>query len=137
MQAGDKLAVSELLARAAFGLDTKDLSVLEASFTEDAQFTLVIEGVAEPSVFEGRAAIMELFSGALETQTDVRRHAITNVFYTAESAGTAEVVSYLTLFGTENGLTRLITCGIYTDTVVATGDGWRIQNRHLQLDTPY
>ncbi len=137
MQASDKLAVAELLARAAYGLDVKNLATLEASFTEDARFTLVIDGAGDPTVFEGRAAIMDLFSGALETQTDVRRHALSNVFFSVEGADDAEVVSYLTLFGTENGLTRLITCGVYTDKVVTTPDGWRIQDRHLQLDTPY
>ncbi len=137
MQASEKLAIAELLNRAAFALDAKDLAVLEATFTEDARFTLLIDGVEEPSVFEGRDAIMTLFSDALEAQTDVRRHVISNVFYNAEGSSAAEVVSYLSLFGTENGTTRLITCGVYTDTVVGSSDGWRIQARHLHLDTPY
>ena len=135
MSARDDIA--ELLSRSAYALDQKDLSALEAGFHADASFTLVIDGVDEPSVFEGRDAIMGLMKGALDAQTDVRKHVISNVWYESESEAEATVVSYLTLMATENGVTQLITTGIYRDRVVLDDGGWLVAARHLTLDRPY
>ena len=133
-----KTQISELLARSAFALDHKDLDALEATFAEDAVFTLVIDGVDEPSVFEGRGAIMGLMKGALDQQTDLRRHVLSNVFYAEEGTDSATVLAYLTLMATENGVTSLITTGLYTDQVRQAADGsWLIARRHLKLDRPY
>ncbi len=129
--------IAELLSRSAFALDQKDLAALEAGFHTDASFTLVIDGVDEPSVFAGREAIMGLMKGALDAQTDVRKHVISNVWYESESASEAVVVSYLTLMATENGATQLITTGIYRDRVVRGDAGWLVADRHLTLDRPY
>ncbi len=129
--------IAELLSRSAFALDQKDLATLEAGFHADATFTLVIDGVDEPSVFEGREAIMGLMKGALDAQTDVRKHVISNVWHESEGADEAVVVSYLTLMATENGATELITTGIYRDRVVLADAGWLVADRHLTLDRPY
>ena len=137
METADKLAINELLAQSAFALDTKNLSDLEAGFTPDAHFTLDIEGVDEVSKFAGREAIMGLMRGALETQTDERRHVISNVHYQQASPDRATVVSYLTLMATENGVTQLITTGIYTDVVALHKGKWLIADRQLKLDRPY
>ncbi|MEM7003750.1 MAG: nuclear transport factor 2 family protein [Pseudomonadota bacterium] len=134
-----KLQIQEMLARSAFALDHKDLPGIAATFHEDARFTLEIAGVEEASVFNGKQEIMGLMQGALEAQTDVRRHVMSNFWYKQTGENAATVVSYLSLFATENGLTRLITTGIYTD-AVASADvdgGWLITDRLLQLDNPY
>ena len=138
LEISDKQAISDLLSRSAFALDHKDLTTLEAGFTEDACFTLVIEGTGEPAVFEGREAILGLMKGALDAQTDVRRHGVSNIWYQHEDDDSATVVSYLTLSATENGEITLITTGIYTDQVIRDGTGgWLIKDRHLHLDRPY
>ena len=129
--------IAELLSRSAFALDQKDLGMLEAGFHADATFTLVIDGVDEPSVFDGREAIMGLMKGALDAQTDVRKHVISNVWYESEGVDEAAVVSYLTLMATENGSTQLITTGIYRDRVSRADAGWLVAERHLTLDRPY
>jgi 3-phenylpropionate/cinnamic acid dioxygenase small subunit len=129
--------IAELLAKAAYALDTKNLQMLEAGFAKDANFTLTIEGVAEVSKFEGRAAIMGLMKGALDVQTDERRHAISNVFYEQFGKDRATVVSYLTLTATEGGEINLITTGIYTDQVVLEDGAWVVKDRSLKLDRPY
>ncbi|MEQ9452438.1 MAG: nuclear transport factor 2 family protein [Pseudomonadales bacterium] len=138
MDLSNKAAIGELLARSAFGLDMKDLSLLEACFTDDARFSLAIEGVADVSEFNGREEIMGLFSGALDAQTDERKHVISNVWYSEEGSTAATVLSYLSLFATENGQTQLITTGLYTDRVVKSAAGdWSIAHRDLKLDRPY
>ena len=138
MDTTDKIAISELLARSAYGLDAKDMGLLEGCFAAEANFTLTIEGVPDVSKFTGREEIMGLFSGALDAQTDERKHVISNLWYSEEGADSATVVSYLSLFATENGLTNLITTGAYTDQVARGSDGqWLITDRDLKLDRPY
>ena len=137
MNLEDKLAVSELLSRSAYGLDMKDLDLLESCFAGDANFLLTIEGVEEVSKFEGREEVMGLFKGALDTQTDERKHVISNIWYGEEGTDSATAVSYLSLFATENGLTTLITTGLYTDKVVKLGGEWKVADRDLKLDRPY
>ena len=138
--------IAELLSRAAFYLDQKDVPSLADCFHRQARFTLTIEG-NEPVVYDGLEAIVGLMQGALDAQTDVRRHVISNLFFreTAEESGEepgeeqAEVVSYLTLAATENGHTQVITTGIYTDRVTQSGTdgGFVILDRDLYLDRPF
>ena len=137
MDLEDKTAVSELLARSAFGLDAKNLDLLESCFTDDANFSLAIEGVPEVSKFVGREEIMGLFKGALDVQTDERKHVISNIWYQEEGDESATAVSYLSLFATENGLTILVTTGLYTDKVVKADGAWKVADRDLKLDRPY
>ena len=138
MDVSDKQAIGELLSRSAYGLDAKNLGLLEACFTADAEFSLAIEGVPEVSRFVGRQEILGLFSGALDAQTDERKHVISNVWYADTDEAAATVLSYLSLFGTEGGDTTLITTGLYRDRVVKNEDGdWLIADRDLKLDRPY
>lgn len=137
MDATTKTQISELLHRSAYALDHKDLSALASCFHQQASFRLVIEGVEEVSQFNGLDEIMGLMKGALDAQTDVRRHVVSNIWFEDEGADEATVVSYLSLMATENGVTQLITTGIYRDVVVASEDGWLLSQRHLQLDRPY
>ena len=137
MNSDDKQQVLELLNRSAYALDTKNLPMIEGCFAPEAVFVLEIAGVAEVSRFEGREAIMGLMSGALEAQTDERKHAVTNAWFREAGADSATVVSYLTLTATEHGEINLITTGVYTDTAKRSGGEWAITERQLQLDRPY
>ena len=101
------------------------------------QFNLTIDGVAEASEFNGLEEIMSLMKGALDVQTDVRRHSISNVWYRSFTEEAATVVSYLTLMATEHGETKLITTGVYTDQVTKDGDTWVLVDRDLYLDRAY
>ena len=137
MKSEHKLAIQELLNRAAYGLDVRELDMLAACFAEDAIFTMCIEGGPQVGPFEGRKGIMELMTGAMEEQTDQRRHMISNVFFDRAGDESARVVSNLTLFGTENSEIRLITTGVYHDEVVLRAGKWELLHRHLDLDLPY
>ena len=132
-----KMAIQELMARAAFGLDMRELDTLAECFVSDAVFTLRIAGGELIGPFEGRDGIMELMKGSMEEQTDQRRHTISNLFFETEGDKSAVVISNLALFATEKGEIRLITTGVYRDEVVREGDNWRLQQRHLDLDLPY
>ena len=128
-----KLAVHELLGRAAYAYDERDLVMLEDCFSADAHFSMRIAGGDLVGPFEGREAIMGLMKGAMEAQTDVRRHVISNIFF-EEGAEQPTVVSNLTLVATEDGEIRLLSAGVYRDTVVEEAGRWRVLARHLELD---
>ena len=133
----DKLAIQELLARSAWAYDEARLDVMEACFTEDAQMRLQIAGGDVIGPHDGRQAVLDLIRGAIESQSDQRRHVISNVFFESEDADRAVVVSNLTLLGTAEGQTTVLSAGLYRDTVVRTPDGWRYCDRFLALDKPY
>ena len=132
-----KLAIAELMSRAAYGLDMRELEMLSSCFAQDAVFTMRIAGGDLVGPFEGRTGIMELMTGSMEEQTDQRRHNISIMFFAEEGNNTAVVVSNLSLFATENNAVRLITTGVYRDAVSRDGAQWHLQHRHLDLDLPY
>ena len=136
LSADDKLAIAELLARSAYAFDEQDLEMLEACFTPDAVFSILIKGGDMIGPFEGREAVMKLYRDSMDAQTDVRRHVASNIFFKSET-GDPQVISNLTLFATENATTTLLSVGVYQDTVRRTDDGWRVLKRHLDLDSPY
>ncbi len=131
-----KLAIHELLGRGALAYDERDLPTLESGFTEDARLSMRIAGGDLIGPFEGREAIMKLFTDSMAEQTDVRRHVVSNIFFD-ESGEHPVAISNLTLFATENGEISLLTAGIYRDTLVRENGTWRICNRHIELDKSY
>ncbi|MDP5055161.1 MAG: nuclear transport factor 2 family protein [Congregibacter sp.] len=137
LSADDKLAILDVLSRSAYAYDERKLDLLEACFTTHASFSIRITGVEDLiGPFEGTEAIMGLYRGSLEAQTDVRRHVVSNAFFESEAAEPV-VISNLTLFATENGEARLLCTGVYRDQMKSTEAGWCIHRRHLDLDSPY
>ena len=134
--AEDRLAILEVLNRMAYYYDEGHLDELSACFAGDAIMSMQISGGDMVGPFEGRDNIMELYRGAKSSQTDVRRHSITNVIFDASHDALA-VTSYLTLFATENGETKLLTTGVYRDKVVQVDSEWKIICRHIDLDSAY
>jgi len=129
-----KLAIYELLNRAAYYFDVRDTDRLEACFLEDAQMLVEIDGGDTYGPFDGRGAIMELMRGTLEAQKDKRRHIICDVFFDAEDDNEATVVSTLVVTSVDNDAMSLVTSGVYRDVVRRTDSGWLIADRHLGLD---
>lgn len=136
LTADEKLAIHELLSRAAYAYDEKDLEMLAGCFTEDVAFTIQISDADLMGPFKGRDAVMTLYADSMAAQTDVRRHVTTNHFFESQE-DEPRIISNLTLFATENGETRLLSAGVYRDTVRRSQDGWLLCKRHLDLDSPY
>ena len=132
----DRFAISELLTRMAYYYDEGLLDHLEASFSQNAIMSMQIAGGDVVGPFQGREDIMALYRNAKSTQTDVRRHDITNVFFDVAD-GVISTTSYLTLFATEHGETKLLTTGVYRDIVEQSEGTWRIVKRHIDLDSGY
>ena len=137
LNAEDKQAISELLSRAAFAYDEKDIEMLSASFSVDAQFTMRIANGDLIGPFKGREGIMKLMIDSMDQQTDKRRHVISNIFFESSQDNNVSVVSNLTLFATENGEIQLLSAGVYHDSVVKINDNWEVYRRHLDLDKSY
>lgn len=136
ISAQDKFEINELLSRSAYAFDEQKLDMLEDCFTQDALFTILIKDADLIGPFEGREAIMGLYRGSIEQQTDVRRHVVSNVFFEREDDSPV-VVSNLTLFATTEGETKLLTTGVYRDELRREGQRWCLYRRHLDLDGPY
>ena len=132
----DTLAITGLLNQAGTAYDSGDLEFILDLFLEDSVFELVIAG-NEPMVFAGKDNIRALFEGAHETQTDQRRHCVTNIYFTDETDTSVTAVSTLILISVENGALTVLSSGVYTDSVVLVGGAWKLQRRHLHLDLPY
>ncbi|MEH6581226.1 MAG: nuclear transport factor 2 family protein [Halioglobus sp.] len=131
-----KLQIHELLSRAAYAYDERDMDMLEACFAVQMRFTMKIAAGDLVGPFEGREAVMDLMNGSMAQQTDIRRHVISNIFFDPrQSEPTA--VSNLTLFSTENGEIQLLSAGVYRDTLVFEDGAWRILIRHIDLDKSY
>lgn len=138
MNAEDKLAIHELLTKAAYGLDMRNLDMLSQCFAIDATMSMRIAGGDLIGPFESRAGIMKLMTDSMDAQTDQRRHLVSNIFFTDESIDDkASVVSNLSLITIEDGEINLISTGVYQDDVIKTTEGWQLSNRYLDLDLPY
>lgn len=137
MEASDKLKIQELLSRAAYYFDERRLRELGACFASDARMLVHIAGSGDVGPFQGREAIMKLMSDTLASQTDVRRHVISNFFFEAEAEERATVISSLVVSSVEDGKVQVIISGIYRDEVVRRDGEWRIADRHLDLDVPF
>lgn len=131
-----KLAIHELLGRAALAYDERDLRTLQSGLAADASLSMRIAGGDLIGPFEGRDAVMKLFTDSMAEQTDLRRHVISNIFFD-ESAEHPVAISNLTLVATENGEIQLLTAGIYRDTLIEEDGHWRILQRHIELDKSY
>ncbi|MFK7977832.1 MAG: nuclear transport factor 2 family protein [Halioglobus sp.] len=131
-----KLEIHELLSKAAYAYDERDEKLLADSFAIEAEFSMRIAGGDLVGPFLGRDGIMGLMSSSMADQTDVRRHVVSNIFFD-ESGDQPIAISNLTLFATEHGEIKLLSAGVYRDTVVHQDGQWRVLNRYLELDKPY
>jgi len=134
MEALDKLEIHELLSRAAWAFDQHDIPMLTACFADDATMLVNIADGSVFGPFEGREAIMGLMTATLQSQTDTRRHIISNFVFTEEADSEATVVSQIVLASTENGEIKLVTSGIYRDAVRNNSGRWQIADRELDLE---
>lgn len=130
--------IENTLGRASWGYDENDVDLIAAQFTEAATMTMQIGRDGDTiGPFEGREAIRKLHADSLAAQTDQRRHNISNLVITAETADTASTTSNLTLLSIENGALKVLSSGWYRDDLVRDGDAWLISSRHIYLDLPY
>lgn len=127
----------QLFARLAFNLDRGAGEEYAADYTADGSFEVL--GIPDEAAHKGKhsgrselvAFIDTLYSG---TGGHVR-HWNHNFVFTEETPSTATVTSYLQVLRVgEAPKAGVILTGIYTDTVVRTGNRWFLRTRIFQAD---
>lgn len=133
----DKQAISEILNRMAWAYDNDKLDYYDSVYADDARFTVSMVGKGQVADIQPKSAILDLYTSSKASQNDHRRHVISNIFFTEETATSATVVSYLTLFLKVGEGMKLLSTGEYTDRFVLTGGAWKLKHRDLMLDAAY
>ena len=133
----DRAKITDLWGDYGAGNDRRDLGLLESCFTEDASFTVHIAGGDTVGPLQPRKDVMEFFRAALGSQTDRRRHVLTNFRYLDEGADRARVAAYLSLIVTDEGVTVTKSAGAYDTEVVLDQGEWRFRSVVLDLDSPF
>lgn len=133
----DQLAIMERLSRYAWGYDSNDPAMLLDSFTADASLAMHVAGGGEWGPYLGRESIVEWMMGVMQTQSDQRRHSMTNVVFDEVSETEAVLRCFLVLTAVEHQKVRLVTTGWYRIETVRQEAAWRIRKLDLFLDAPF
>jgi len=134
MDATQKLKIHELLGRAAYAFDERNIEALQQCFSPEATMLVNIADGQSFGPFNGREAIMGLMTATLDAQTDMRRHIISNFIFEEEGDDRARVLSTVVVTSAENGQIKLVTSGAYDDIVTRADDAWQIVERKLKLE---
>jgi len=128
--------LTQVMSRFLLGVDEQDGGLMRSALAEDAENWMLLDGqkIALPPGREGIASYIEAF---WKTQTDQRRHVLSNAIVESESAGAAVVSYYLTLYATQDRKLRAVATGKYRVRFVLNGDAAWIRNVELTLDGPF
>jgi hypothetical protein len=125
-----------LMSRFLLGVDQQDAQMIRSVLTEDAQTGMVLDGekMGPPPGREGIVGYLEEF---WKTQTDQRRHVLSNAIVESESLEAAVLSFYLTLYATKDRKLRPVATGRYRVRYVLKGESGWIRNIELVLDGPF
>ncbi|WP_167148767.1 nuclear transport factor 2 family protein [Actinomyces sp. ZJ308] len=135
-QVADRIAIRELFDAYAHCADRRDLEGQKALFTEDARFSVHMDGAgSEPSyVLEGREALTPVFA-------DLNRYDVTTHFNgqsTVQLDGdraTGESYTIAYHFYNEGGTRKVMIASLrYLDVFVKRDDVWYFAERTLVVD---
>jgi len=124
------------MSRFLLGVDEQDAGMIRSTLTEDAETCMFLEGekMGPPPGREGIVGYLEEF---WKTQTDQRRHVLSNAIVESETPGESVLAFYLTLYATKDRKLRPVTTGRYRVHFVSKdGRAW-IRNIELVLDGPF
>ena len=126
----DYAAIAELFARYGAAQDLHDRALMATTLTADATATIHIVGMDSIGPLAGRDTIVSFFGDILDSQTDQRRHSITNI----RRLEGDRVNAYLTLIVTDEGETVVKSAGIYEATVAEEDGEAKLSGFVLSLD---
>jgi 3-phenylpropionate/cinnamic acid dioxygenase small subunit len=127
---------SELYARYAAGMDTKQFELTRGVFAEQAKFRFSMRGVEAIEPVVGRDPIGDFCEQTTHEQDDQRRHLVSNV-RTERVDG--ELVSHavLTLCVTKDEELKIHCTGTYRNVIVEEEGEPRFAEMHISLDGQY
>lgn len=123
-EAGDIVAIQQLLALYGHVIDEREWQRVEELFTATAVYDMSDFGLG---VVHGAAAIRELWSRP-DAMHPLAHHA-TNILVSEEADGTVHVLSK----GLGVGPNGRVGSVVYRDVVVRTSEGWRFAARKAQV----
>ena len=126
----DYAAIAELFARYGASQDLHDRELMATTLTQGASATIHIAGMDSIGPLDGRDTIVSFFGDILDSQTDQRRHSITNI----RRLDGDRVNAYLTLIVTDEGETVVKSAGIYEATVAEEDGEAKLSGFVLSLD---
>jgi hypothetical protein len=126
----------QLMSRFYLGLDEQDAEMIRSTLTEDAETCMILDGekMGPPPGREGIVGYLEAF---WKTQTDQRRHVLSNAIVESESPGAAVLSFYLTLYATKDRKLRPVATGRYRVGFISKGGREWIRSIELILDGPF
>ena len=125
-----------VMSRFLLGVDEQDADLMRSALAADAENSMLLDGekIALPPGREGIVGYIEAF---WRTQTDQRRHILSNAIVESESEDAAVASFYLTLYATKDRRLRPVATGKYrVRFVLKDGAAW-IRNVELTLDGPF
>ena len=132
-----RLEIMEILNRYAWGYDSRDLDLMGGSFAANGSFDIKLAGSDGWGPYQGRQAIVEWLAEIMQSQTDQRRHCVTNMIFREINETSALVESYLVLTAVEDNELRVVCTGTYHDRMVVEDGRWLIEHKTLKLDNPF
>lgn len=130
----DKIAIQELVARFAHCSDYGDWEGLEKLYTDDV--VTEMEGI--PLTYDGIAQQVEHAKESDRQAGGKNRHYNFNLYI--EEEGDAVYAKYFFVNANAGGApmsAQIVTTGRMKDTVVKTGDGWKIARRYVTFDQTF
>jgi hypothetical protein len=126
----DFAAIADVFARYGASNDLHDRGLMASTLTAGASATIHIAGADSIGRLDGRDTIVSFFGDILDSQTDQRRHVITNL----RRLEGDRVNAYLTLIVTDEGETVIKSAGIYEATVAEEDGELKLSGFVLSLD---
>lgn len=129
--------VEELAASFGWAYDTNDVDLLRGCFAAEATYEVDVLGSPVLDPLSGRDAIVDFIAQTRASQTDQRRHVLTNFVTLAETAESRSVRAYMTLLAVDDAGTHLNSTGVYEFDVVSEEGRPRFSRFKLSLDRPF
>lgn len=133
----DRDSVEGLVYAYAYAYDDGDAEAIGAMYTEDGEFRWSITDGASGGPFVGPAEIAASSAASLASQSDQRRHVMSNVVVTADGPDRATARSYLVLGAVAQGALTVLATGTYRDECVRVDGTWRFRRRDLVMDLAF
>ncbi|SPF78167.1 nuclear transport factor 2 family protein [Pseudoprimorskyibacter insulae] len=129
-----RIAISELFARYGIAHDEVDVPAMADLFAPEAVVQVSLAG----PVFEthrGRDVICANFERVTATQSDQRRHAVTNLEITPLDAGRASARAYgIVSAANADGIGVVVSCAYTADLALSEDGLWRFQRLWIGMD---
>ncbi|WP_299951640.1 nuclear transport factor 2 family protein [uncultured Modestobacter sp.] len=130
----EQAAVQQTLNRYAFALDQHDLAALGDVLTADVTWQFTVADAVVLGPVTGRRAVLDFVGQSMSTQTDQRRHHLTNVTVHDVQHDTAQAQAYLLMTSNADGNPRTVATGFYSFGLQRTEDRWCITTLLLGMD---